>query len=618
MKRTVLTFSLLICIFSSTMNLFSQNPEPGNKPLVTYIESSSGLSSPEWEGGRTELEFADMNGDGNVDIITIGDHGNPGIQSGEQGLMVYFGDGQGNWSCQMGGNLGYGGIAAGDVNNDGLMDVGYGMHHNYSSTDFGDQLIEVALGDGTGTNWTPWDDGLATNGEDWAMFGTDFADIDNDGDLDIGSMSMGCCSGVHIYKNNLDGSWTQSFESPDGNSTNIIQFGDINNDGNADFVIARDLGTVYFGDGTGNFELYDLNLPSSGSVGRYGPSLGDINNDGGMDLAFVSYSGGLYVYVFHQDIGEWANFSGNLPVSGDFEMTQLADMNTDGFIDLAAYGEGTFRLFLGDGTGNWTADATFTTGDPGDSRAFRVGGDIDHNGRPDIVLVEEEGDWISYQNFLKCYKENSVPYSLSVSAVFPHGNELLRPGSAMFIDWISAVPLDEPTSQVALEYSATGPEGPWTFIASELPNNGRYQWIVPQVNSTNSYIRYTVSAGIMVQSGITPVAFTITDGSIGVIENNKRDFDLKLYPNPANSQLTLTPSPSLPQLGEGVRVGANGWELPNITISDLFGRKLISLDNLSSFPYQIDISSLSPGMYIARMTTDDGFSGSAKFLKVAK
>ena len=85
----------------------------------------------------------------------------------------------------MEGDLGYGGIAVGDANNDGYLDVGYGMHHNYSSTDLGDQLIEVALGNGTGQGWMPWDDGLATAGEDWGMFGTDFGDIDNDGDLDF-------------------------------------------------------------------------------------------------------------------------------------------------------------------------------------------------------------------------------------------------------------------------------------------------------------------------------------------------------------------------------------------------------------------------------------------------
>ncbi|MCI0473973.1 MAG: VCBS repeat-containing protein, partial [Ignavibacteria bacterium] len=142
-----------------------------NSGILTYIESSAGLQSISLESGRTELEFADLNNDGYPDIISIGDHGNPLINSGEQGVMVWFGNGTGtNWNLIQGGNLGYGGIAVGDVNNDGKQDIGYGMHHNYSSTDFGDQILEVALGDGTGTNWTPYDDSLAMNGETWGMF----------------------------------------------------------------------------------------------------------------------------------------------------------------------------------------------------------------------------------------------------------------------------------------------------------------------------------------------------------------------------------------------------------------------------------------------------------------
>jgi len=162
------------------------------------------MNYPSWESGKTELEFADINMDGFVDILSIGDHGCPLINAQEHGIMVWFGDGTGSWSVQMVGDFGYGGIAIGDVNNDGHWDVGYGMHHDYSSTDLGDQLLEVALGDGTGTNWTAWDDGLATNGEDWGLFGTDFADVDNDGDLDIGTNSFGSGSGLHVYINQGD------------------------------------------------------------------------------------------------------------------------------------------------------------------------------------------------------------------------------------------------------------------------------------------------------------------------------------------------------------------------------------------------------------------------------
>ncbi len=98
---------------------------------LDYLESSSGLGTPELEAGRTEIEFADINNDGDIDILSIGDHGSPYINTNEHGVMVWFGDGQGNWSVYQNGNFGYGGIAIGDLNNDGHMDIGYGMHHNY-------------------------------------------------------------------------------------------------------------------------------------------------------------------------------------------------------------------------------------------------------------------------------------------------------------------------------------------------------------------------------------------------------------------------------------------------------------------------------------------------------
>ena len=230
---------------------------------LAYVDSSLGLQTPVMEGGRTEIEFGDVNGDGHPDIVCIGDHGSPYINSPQHGVMVWFGDGAGQWSVFQNGNFGYGGVALGDVNNDGLMDVGYGMHHNYAAGDFGDQLLEVALGDGTGMNWTPWDDGLATNGETWGMFGTDFADVDNDGDLDVGSLSFGCCAGIHVYLNNGDGTWTQSFGFIGGNSAMDFVFGDVNGDGLADFAAAHGDGTVYLGDGRGGYTLADGNLPGS-------------------------------------------------------------------------------------------------------------------------------------------------------------------------------------------------------------------------------------------------------------------------------------------------------------------------------------------------------------------
>jgi len=144
---------------------------------VTLVSRSAGLADPDKEEGKTELELADFNGDGYLDLVSVGDHGSPYFNSDEHGIMVWLGNGAGNWTVHQSGNFGYGGCAAGDLNRDGLMDLAWGVHHNYTSSDFGNQLIEAALGDGSGASWTPWDDGLATSGEDWGMFATDLADF---------------------------------------------------------------------------------------------------------------------------------------------------------------------------------------------------------------------------------------------------------------------------------------------------------------------------------------------------------------------------------------------------------------------------------------------------------
>ena len=185
--------ALLSTIAASVLQQASGQSAPPHAPLggepvspasplpLAYREQTGGFAAPGLDGGDTEVEFADVNGDGHLDLVSIGDHGSPFVNTQQHGVMVWFGNGSGGWSLSQNGNFGYGGVAVGDVDNDGRLDVAYGMHHDYSSNDFGDQLIEVALGDGSGLAWTPWDDGLATNGETYGMFATDLADVDNDG-----------------------------------------------------------------------------------------------------------------------------------------------------------------------------------------------------------------------------------------------------------------------------------------------------------------------------------------------------------------------------------------------------------------------------------------------------
>ncbi len=544
--KTTLFLSIFTMLF---IQAFTQ-PEPA----FQYVESSTGMSYPDWESGPTELEFADINMDGYIDILSIGDHGSPYINTQQHGIMVYFGDGTGSWSAEMTGNFGYGGIAIGDVNNDGYWDVGYGMHHAYSTTDLGDQLLEVALGDGTGINWTAWDDGLATNGESWGLFGTDFADVDNDGDLDIGTNSFGSGSGLHVYINQGDGTWIQSFGILEGNSSLRFVFGDINNDGNADFVVTHDAGIAFFGNGDGTYYNADYNLPNYGYP-MNGTDLGDIDKDGGQDLVYVNPYGGILVWLFDEDNTTWIEGSGNLPATGDYQIAQLCDLNSDGIMDIAAFGNAVLTVWKGTLTDSpssitWTQVFTTTTSNNGNCGAFRVGGDVDRNGYPDMTLVEKEGSWPNDLNHLKCFKETTQIFLYHIKSVFPKGNEVFKQGSAQFTDWISAVPVSS-TSQVKIEYSLRGRFGPFANLTYGTANSGRYQWIIPQTISTNNcFLKYTLVEDNDTLVAMTPGPFTIlgdngieadffadslivqvgspvqfTDQSIGLLTSWEWDFD---------------------------------------------------------------------------------------------
>lgn len=480
---------------------------------LTYVESSQGLDVPGFESGDSELEMADVNGDGHVDIISVGDHGNPNINSDQEGILVWLNDGRGSWTHVHFGDLGYGGVAVGDVDGDGTADVAYGIHHDYSSTDLGDQLLEVALGDGTGAFWTPWDDGLAANGEDWGLFSTDLADVDGDGDLDVGSMGFGASAGLQVYLNQGDGTWKRSWGFVEGNSAHVFAFGDVDGDGQPDIATAKQEGTVWLNDGEGFFTVADGNLPPTSSFGwRDGPSLGDVDEDGHDDLAYCNGDDHVEVWLW-RGADTWEDVSVGLPDTGTCQHTALHDMDGDGHVDVVTFGRGTVHVFAGDGVGEtWTSIAHFSTGnDPGHSSAFRVGGDVDHNGYADMAILDENqggGWWDPTYNLLSCHREATPASALGVRVVEPGPRRTLLAGQVAFLEWAASVPAGE-TAVATLELSTAGPGGPWETIVVDRPNDGRHQWVVPPRYTEAAYLRVTVRTGSGESSATSAAPFGI-------------------------------------------------------------------------------------------------------------
>jgi hypothetical protein len=462
------------------------------RPLE-YESITGAISSLALDGGATEIEMGDVNGDGCPDLVSVGDHGSPFVNTQQHGITVWLGNCQGDWTLVQTGNFGYGGIALGDVNWDGLMDVAYGVHHNYSGVDLGDQILEVALGDGSGASWTAWDDGLATNGEDWGMFGTDLGDVDADGDLDLASNSFGCCAGVHVYLDQGNGTWVQSFGFLGGNSDMDCLFADCNGDGQLDVGAGNSVGRVFLGDGTGGFTAASGNLPASYT----GISAGDIDGDGRDELAVVV---GGKAQVWSWGPGNvWTSRTGNLgAVHASAQRTELWDMDVDGRVDLLAFGNGTFGVWKTDRLGFWwNAFLGSTTGNGSKPGEFlRTGTDLDHNGFPDISIVQDEtiGTFSSRNRHL-VYAHTAPVRRLWIRSVAPTAGRTWRGGQVRFCDWTCAVPVGTALGSVAIELSTSGPAGPWTTLATGLTNNGRAQIVVPAgIASRSCVLRTSVQA----------------------------------------------------------------------------------------------------------------------------
>ena len=484
---------------------FAENKFIISNKQVTLIPKSTGLDTPEKEGGSTEIELADINNDGHLDIICVGDHGSPFVNSNQHGIMVWLGDGEGTWSVIQVGNFGYGGIEAGDLNLDGYLDIVWGVHHNWGELGFGDTLIGAALGDGTASNWVGWAEGLGTGGEDWGMFSTDLADFDCNGLLDIISMSFGCCNGYHCYENHGDGTWSHKWSLTDGNVYYNLEVGDFNADGYPDFVGTRWGTYVFFGDGTFDFTMNQDGLPG----GNYnGVDCGDMNNDGCDDLVFGPGSLGVKCYKFDKQNNKWISASNGLPDSGSY-YAQFGDINGDGFLDIISYDEPVGTVFLGDGNGNWESDATFAMTSPGYYSAFVVDGDFDHDGREDIVIQAEQGSWPSYQNVLRAFSPWLEPTELTALLSMPHGGETFRSGAIRSIRWLSAIPPSQEDSSVKIQVSTDGESGPWRTIASNLPNNGCYQWLVDAGGTENCRIKLIATTSSESAIDISDSDFTI-------------------------------------------------------------------------------------------------------------
>ncbi|MGD9762941.1 MAG: FG-GAP repeat domain-containing protein [Candidatus Binatia bacterium] len=361
---------------------------------MAYTDAGNGLPSGRiW---KSQIAFGDVNGDGLPDI---------GVVSRlADGPWIFVGDGKGNWKEFANGlprePFCGGGMDFLDVNKDGITDVAIADHC---------KGVYVFLGDGKG-NWKMASSGLPNIGSEDVALG----DFNNDGCADLASVAA-AEEGVRAFTGNCKGVWK---ETSNGLSItdwgNAVELKDVNGDGNLDIIAAYAAGPrVWIGNGKGEWKEASQGLPAPEIHGLYwGLDVEDINGDGKLDIVTGSAmpplpencgqpgapacaGGGVEAFLQKPD-GTWESATVGLQPMNALGVA-MGDLNNDKKPDLVVVGKqalneigGVYGVYtyLGDGTGKWVRVVPNGLPQTGRERAWGVGlADINKDGVLDLAVA---------------------------------------------------------------------------------------------------------------------------------------------------------------------------------------------------------------------------------------
>ena len=323
-------------------------------PFYSYAQffsnSSANLPDIGANGASMDVRTADLDGDGDLDIILANEF---------QPNTILSNDGSGVFSNTTLGNLPQENhdsedVAIADFNNDGHLDL---IFCSEDDVVLGwTNVHEYYLGDGNGSFAEA--DFQFPDSEANAVIA---ADINSDGFLDVLFGNNGTTS---VFINNGDGTFSQENDRvPQVNrTTQDLSMADVDGDGDLDLFEGNENGNLlHINDGTGTFSDETLTrLPKGLNIETRKVTFADVDGDGDLDvfLSNVQFIPGkdpqnrLYM---NDGTGNFTDVSMNqLPLENDFTLDAVfEDVDQDGDLDiiLANFSTAPLKVYLNNGTG---------------------------------------------------------------------------------------------------------------------------------------------------------------------------------------------------------------------------------------------------------------------------
>ena len=356
------------------------------KSSFTNMTKSAGTGGPSDLTGGHGVMFADVDGDSLPDlcITMIFNDPMPELFFHNKSDCIFAEEGKKRGIDDFDG--GSHGTVFADLDNDGDYDVfngttwdtpEYPSHNNIFRNNGNGHFTEVT-----------WDSGLSLDRR-WPTRGVLAFDMDNDGDLDLFSVTN--YQGTNdphgeqneVYRNEGKLKFT-SFNAGDWNTCLAGQGAtdtDFDGDGDIDLIAANRTGPVNIlqNDGSGRFTLIPLADLGIHHLAHDGITSADVDNDGDLDLLLAGDDyGELYInqgngtFLHHQSFTDTAGYMGG-----------FSDLDNDGDQDLVFAGDR--KMYINDGDGMFSAGSPIPVSGINDPRGIAFA-DIDNDGDPDFAI----------------------------------------------------------------------------------------------------------------------------------------------------------------------------------------------------------------------------------------